>query len=246
MCIRDRVRLLISDCQPGDFNMTSEYIFAHIEVDNNDPPSVRFIDVPQPLSVQKESIPLSWEGFDPEGSKVFYALYYKPLGIDGWIPVSGATKLETTSFIWDVSELENGEYELKIVATEDSRDKLSTEIITAPFEINNPVEEEDDEKDDDGGLKDPGTDGDEGSRTMIFVLLAVVVVLAAVLVVAGILIIKKKEDARKIPPPGGFYPMPPPGNLPGHAPPEQISGDRSPGKASLPPAAPQEIEDTGP
>ncbi len=103
------VKVLVADCQPGDNNMTTEFIYTGIIVDNNDPPTVEFTDIPEPQSNQTGQITISWNGEDPEGKGVTYGLYYRPAGTDGWIPIDGALTLETTSFIWDVSEIESGE-----------------------------------------------------------------------------------------------------------------------------------------
>jgi hypothetical protein len=235
------VRVLIADCQPGENNQTSEFIYTGIVVDNNDPPVVDFTDIPAPQSNQTGQITVSWNGEDPENKGVTYALYYRPAGTDGWIPIDGALQLETTSFIWDVSEMESGDYELRIVVTDKSREKLTYEVSTAVFEIYTPADDEDDDTDDTGGDKpvDDGGDDESSSTGLIIAVLLIGVALVAVIVVAGLLIMKKKNAAQQIPPPGGFPPANvqamPPGQQPSLQGDVRVGGLSPTGQQQLPP-----------
>ena len=213
------VKVLVADCQPGEMNKTTEFIYNGIVVDNNDPPNLELTDVPEPQSNQTGQITLSWDGEDPENKGVTFALYYRLAGTDGWIPIDGALRLETTSFIWDVSEMESGEYEIRIVATDKSREKFTTETTTSVFEIYTPVETGDDDDDDDtgGGNQGVDSDGDDSGSSMglIIAILLIGVILVAVIVVAGLLIMKKKNAEQQIPPPGGLPSGTPPAMPPG-------------------------------
>ncbi len=201
-----QIKLIISDCQPGANNKTSKYLFMGIIVDNNDPPVVAFTSVPDPLANNTGDLALSWEGSDPEDKGETYALYYRVAGNDGWIPISGALKLMTTSFIWNTSDLDTGDYELKIEITDGSKQKLTSEVIAPVFSVYVPVEEQPD-ADDDPLVIDPQGDDDNGSNLpLLLLILAIGMILFLVMIVAGVLVMKKKNAAQQIPPPGGFPP----------------------------------------
>lgn len=205
-----QVKLLISDCQPGDNNRTSEYIYPTFTVDNNDPPVVEFTQAPEPLSNNTETITLSWDGSDPENKGVSYSLSYREAGQTNWMPINGALKLVTTSFIWDVTDLEAGDYELRIVAVDGSRDKLEAEATTSAFEIWVAPTDTDTDTDTDNDTdsdKDAGDSSDGGISAGLIAVLAIVGLIVILgIVIAGVLVMKKNSQPAQMPPPGGLPP----------------------------------------
>jgi len=217
-----QVKIVVSDCQEGEFNRTTEYVFPNIIVDNNDPPTIELISAPDPLANNTGDITFSWDGSDPEGKDVHYALYYRPAGTDGWIPITGALKLTTTSFIWNTSEMETGDYEVKIVATDTSREKLESEVITPAFSIYVPPEKVNENNNNNNNQNTEVTSSDDGSSTttIIIAVIALGLVLVIAMLVAGLLIMKKKSASAAFPPPGGL----PPGMTTPGMPPSQQQG----------------------
>jgi len=66
------VKMVVADCQPGDFNMTAEHLFPDLVVDNNDAPSIEITTAPDPNIEYEDSVTFSWSGSDPEGDRLFY------------------------------------------------------------------------------------------------------------------------------------------------------------------------------
>ncbi|MGA1872603.1 MAG: hypothetical protein ACMUHY_02935 [Thermoplasmatota archaeon] len=233
------VKMVVADCQPGEFNMTAEHEFPAITVDNNDPPTVEITNAPDPNIEHEDSISFSWTASDPENNDLTFTAYYHLVGDSGWTMVPGAFKMTTTSFTWDISTLPAGDYELKIVALEDTRDSFEAEVITTSFRIKDKGEIIDDDDDDDD-VTPIETDDESNLGLILGIVIALIVLLVIGLVAAGLVIMnRKKAAATQLPPPGGL-PMQQAGpGLPGVEA-GALPGAAQPPKQELPPApAPQ-------
>ncbi|MFW3146612.1 MAG: hypothetical protein ACMUIE_07350 [Thermoplasmatota archaeon] len=229
------VKMVVWDCQEGDFNMSAEHLFPPLVVDNNDPPELEVTQGPDPSIEYDKTLSLSWSGTDPEGNPLVYSVYYRPLGTDGWIPFEGGYKVPSTSLMIDLEDFEDGTYELKIVASEESGQRLETELITTTFTVKHVADVIDDDDDDTQPIS--GDDDDSSSSSMLLVLVVVAgiaMVLIIALVIVGVVVMKKRDQEAKLPPPGGFPPAPQGPGLP------PVTGGQLPGAttpaAQLPPA----------
>jgi hypothetical protein len=223
-----KVMLEVYDCTA--VNLSAMYILDLV-VDNNDPPELSFTQSPPPASNNTDIISFSWSGTDPEGKNVVYDIYYRIAGTTNWISI--ANSLSATSFNWNTSKLTTGDYQLRIVGTDSSTDKLGSEIITEPFHVyvepkDIDIGPTDDDDDDTNG------DGNDMTTVILMVLIITAVVLVG-LALISIIIIKKRKEAAQLPPPGGMMmpPMMPPQNLP-------------PGQVPTGPLPPQSVQQTLP
>ncbi len=204
-----KVMLEVYDCTA--VNLSAIYILDLV-VDNNDPPELSFTQSPPPASNNSDIISFSWSGTDPEGKNVVYDIYYRIAGTTNWISI--ANSLSATSFSWNTSKLTTGDYQLRIVGTDSSTDKLGSEVVTEPFHIYvkpkdidiGPTDDDDDTTDDDGN----------DMTTIILLVLIITAVILVGLALLSIIIIRKRQEAAQLPPPGGMMmpPMMPPQNLP--------------------------------
>jgi hypothetical protein len=130
------VKFVFFDNQPGNFSRSVEYIFEDLLVNNiNDAPEVEIITN---ISMEKEyegEITLEWTGVDADGDNITYTLYYLKEDTTDWILIPGAENLNSTIFTWNISEMEEGRYKVKMIAMEDYKDHLTAEIETTYFHI---------------------------------------------------------------------------------------------------------------
>jgi hypothetical protein len=202
-----KVKMLVADCQEGDANLTDEYLFMDITVDNNDAPTIEMTSAPDPSVEHEDTISFAWTGEDPEGDNLYYTAYYRIVGDSGWTAVQGAFRIQTTSFTWDISTLPAGDYELKIVVVEDTRDSFEAEIVTQSFtvkEVTGPIVDDDDDDD----VVGPGTSDSEGSGSLALILAIVIILVVIIilgLIIGGLVLMnKRKAAATQLPPPGGL------------------------------------------
>ncbi|MGA1866293.1 MAG: hypothetical protein ACMUFK_02365 [Thermoplasmatota archaeon] len=238
-------KMVVADCQPDDLNRTAEYLFPAFEIDNNDPPTLDLTSAPDPYIEHENEITFSWTGSDPEGDKLYYTAYYHKVGESSWSMIPGAFKISATSLTWDISLLPAGDYEIRLVAVEDTKDSFETEVTSTSFRIK---EKEVIIDDDDDDIIPPVDDDTEESNLGLF--LAIVIIIAVliilVLVVLALVVLRKRTEAAKLPPPGGVPIIPPGTQLPGSVaggelPPQKPTQGLPPSPApQLPPPSPQE------
>ncbi|MBN1540082.1 MAG: hypothetical protein JW939_08055 [Candidatus Thermoplasmatota archaeon] len=239
------VKMVVADCQPDDMNRTAEHLFPEFEVDNNDPPTLEMTSAPDPYIEHENEITFSWTGSDPEGDKLYYTAYYHKVGESSWSMIPGAFKISTTSFNWDISLLPAGDYEIRLVVVEDTKDSFETEVISQSFRIKEKEVIIDDDDDDDTL---PPVDDDEESNLGLFlgIAIAITVLIILVLIVLALVILKRRKEAQQLPPPGGVPMMPPGGQLPGSVAGGELAPQQSPSglppspAPQLPPSTPQE------
>jgi hypothetical protein len=82
---------------------------------------------------------LSWEGLDPNGDEVSYAVYIKAADEKEWRLL--ADDLSDRLFSWDAESYANGDYRVKVVASDKPDNPpgtaLETERLSMPFHIDN-------------------------------------------------------------------------------------------------------------
>ncbi len=188
-------------------NLSAFHIFENLIVNNPDAPTVDFLSTPTAGSNNTEDLIISWEGSDLDDDQITYKLMYSLDG-GGWKLVPSASGLVDTTFVWNTSGMETGDYRLKVIATESTTSGLTDEKETDAFHIYVPPA--DDGGDPTGGepTEPSGSTDDNGNSALIIVVLLVLLLLIAVMGLLGILVIKKRREAAAVPP-GGF--MPPPG-----------------------------------
>jgi hypothetical protein len=131
-----KVKFIFSDCQDGEFGRSTEYVFEDLVVNNvNDAPVVVLVTEIDPEKPYRGWMNLTWTGSDADGDNVTYSLYYKLEGADEWIPIPGAQNINEMEFSWDISEVKEGRYRVKIVALEDWKEGLEDELETIVFTI---------------------------------------------------------------------------------------------------------------
>jgi hypothetical protein len=132
------LKLIVSDCQPEDFNHSTEYIFNNILVNNiDDAPVIEFLTEGLGILVFKNEILLEWRGTDADGDGITYSLFYEKDGEEVWLPMEGAQDITDTSFLWDISDVEDGTYRIKIIAKENYTLGLEGAYITTEIRIVN-------------------------------------------------------------------------------------------------------------
>jgi hypothetical protein len=244
-----QVKVVISD--GSEDNLTAEHIFTGIEVNNPDAPTVQFTTAPVQSANVTGEISLAWSSEDADGDDITYELQYREAGEETWIPIQDADGLTTTVFLWNTSKLETGDYELRIIATDDSSKMLQGEEIIGPFQI-----WVDKGEDPDGGhsVIDPVEDkpsDDESDLSGVFIALGIVVVVIMLIIVAVlvILVVRRKQkdnEAFYNAPPGGL-PMTQAPGLPGQQTSELPPADSGAvTQGALPPAAPQPQQPAAP
>ncbi|MEA3559916.1 MAG: hypothetical protein U9R75_11740, partial [Candidatus Thermoplasmatota archaeon] len=203
------VKMIIADCQEGEFNMTVEHLFPTLIVDNNDPPTIEITQGPDPTVEYDESVSVSWGASDPEDDELLYSVYYRKSGTETWIPANNGLDLTSTTFSIDTSTLDDGVYEMRIVAKEDERGGFESEVLAQSFTIKHVSAVIDDDDDDTIGDDDDGETKDSGMM-LVAVFGAIALLMVIGLIAVGLVIMKKKQAEAQIPPPGGF-----PGQIPG-------------------------------
>jgi len=131
------VKLRVSDCQGGEDNRTVEALFPRQMVVNNinDPPTIELeTDISADVAYSNE-ITFKWTSSDPDGDPVSYTLYYRMKGDMEWIAIPGASQLTETNFTWNISKLEEGYYQVKIVAKETTATGMEAELETIAFYV---------------------------------------------------------------------------------------------------------------
>ncbi|MFO8051165.1 MAG: hypothetical protein R6V01_05630 [Thermoplasmatota archaeon] len=200
-----QVKMLIADCQEGEFNMTVEHLFPGLTVDNNDPPTIDIIQGPDPGAEYDESVSVEWDATDPEGDQLTYHVYFRKAGEDTWIPATGGSQLSTTVFSLDTTDLDDGQYEIKVIAEEDKKGGYKAEVLTQTFTVKHvgDITDDDDIVDDD--IIDDDDDGSSDNGMAIVIIIAfIVLIMIIAIVVAGVLIMKKRQSEAQLPPPGGI------------------------------------------
>lgn len=80
--------------------------------------------------------PVTWKAADPNGDPLAYELAYRRAGTAGWTLLGEA--LEASPFTWDTNGLAEGEYELRLTASDEPRqgdDALRDELVWGPVTV---------------------------------------------------------------------------------------------------------------
>lgn len=103
----------------------------------NRKPSVSYDD-PSAIRYVKKEGELSWDASDPDSDTLRYHLYYSADQGATWSEI--AKNIDETSHDWDVSELEPGRYDVRIVADDTVSNPgrgLTDEVIVGPIYVDN-------------------------------------------------------------------------------------------------------------
>ena len=94
---------------------------------------------PGAIPAHKTERTVSWEAKDPDGDKLEYKLYQRGVGEKEWKLLKD--ELTTTSYTWDTETVPDGQYELRVVASDSPSnppDKAQTaEKVSEPILIDN-------------------------------------------------------------------------------------------------------------
>jgi hypothetical protein len=207
---------------PIDTTLIATHIFDGVIVNNPDAPTVSFTQAPANGANVSGIVSYNWEGADLDEDALTYSLYYRAFGDTDWIPI--VSGIDATSYSWNTSSLKTGNYQVRIVARDNSKTHLETEEIIGPFQIYvksvvGPGG--------DGTGQDPTkvTDDNSNDNTVLFVAIAVLLLLFFVVIGLVVVVMIRKNSAPKtqLPPPGGL-PIPPAGTQTPHAPDQIPSG----------------------
>ncbi|MFW3145314.1 MAG: hypothetical protein ACMUIE_00700 [Thermoplasmatota archaeon] len=131
------VKIRVSDCQPGEDNLTTEAHFPRQMIVNNinDPPTIELLSEISAEEIYSKEITFRWTSSDPDGDPLSYTLYYRAKGENEWKMIPGAFQLTETNFTWNISALQEGYYQVKIVAKETTSTGIEAEIETIEFYV---------------------------------------------------------------------------------------------------------------
>ncbi len=188
-------------------NLSAFHVFENLILNNPDAPTVDFLSAPAASSNNTGDITISWEGSDPDDDQITYKLMYSLDGVN-WKLIPSASGLVDTTFVWNTSDMETGDYRLKIIATESTTSGLNEEKEIEPFHIYVPPADDGGDPDDGEPIEPSDSTEDNSNTALIIVVLLVLLLLIAVMGMLGILVIKKRRETAAVPP-GGL--MPPPG-----------------------------------
>jgi len=203
---------------PTDPELKTSHIFDNIVVNNPDAPMVEFTGSPNNGDNVTGEITFAWEGSDPDGDGLTYSLYYRKFGDEQWIPFKAA--YDGTTFTWNTSALTTGNYQIKVLARDDSKSHLEGEDVIGPFEIYVPKKTTGGDDPQDPIDEDPVDNGNDSSAMLIVAVVVLFLLLIVVIGLVAVVMMRKKAPQAPLPPPGG---MTGPGQIPAS------------GQASLPP-----------
>jgi hypothetical protein len=220
-----QVKIVITDS--SDYHLTDEHIFTNIQVDNPDPPSVEFTSAPSEGDNVTGDISFDWSGEDPdEGDSLTYDLYYRTAGESSWTPVEGGLGLDIPSFSWNTSGLDSGDYQVRIVAKDQTG--KTTEKVLPVFHIHSPEVEDEDGGNGGGRDEQPVEEEDDGGGGIIIAGVIIAIVLLLIVAVLVVLLVVKKRKVSD-----DFFQQPPggaptgPQQEPGKAPSTDLQGINS-------------------
>lgn len=130
-------KIRVSDDQGEQYERSTETTFPDKMIVNNknDPPEVEVIEGPEANVTYKGEIRLRWEGSDADGDNILYTIYYREKGETDWIVIPDARDLDTNTYLWNISDLKEGHYQVRIVGVEDYEDELKSEWISDEFYV---------------------------------------------------------------------------------------------------------------
>jgi hypothetical protein len=247
-----QLKVVVADPVTGG---RTEYVYPEFEVNNPDAPTIQLVQNPSPGERVSGDVPFSWSAQDLDGDSLKFYLYYSPEGDSSWFPIMEAQGIASSSFIWNTTTMDNGNYTFKVVVRDWSIEDLQAEAVTQAFYILN-VKPAGDDDDTSGDVSGRGSDG--GSDTTLIIIIVAFAALIIILVLAALLVLvfRKPQQAAPTPPPG-YHQLPqgitggqlPQGQvgaqLPPRAQPQLPPGASPQQQAPLPPPAPQ-TSTTGP
>ncbi len=235
----DEYQIRITVADPVLTGQSTTFIYPEFEVNNPDTPSISLIGAPTIDSNNTGDIPISWSGEDADGDVLKYYLYYSDASLISWMPIYEAQAITSSSYIWNTSELESGDYILKIVVKDGTKADLQTEVLTQSFHIHIVEDVITDPK---SGDKDSTTTSETDNTTLLIVVFVGIVFILIIVVMGMVLVLMKRKAApvQMMPPPQ--QPAMPPAASGGPLPPVQQPQTQLPPQPvqQLPPTQPQQ------
>jgi hypothetical protein len=189
-----QLRIRVAD--PVLTGQVAEFVYPEFELNNPDPPTLAIVESPIPGSNNTGDISLAWSGEDPDGDVLSYYLYYSHAAVLDWYPIYEAQGIKASSFIWNTSEMETGDYILKVVVRDGTKANLEAEAVTAYFHIHTEEEIVDDGK---TGGKDTGVTASNNDSTLLIMVVIGIVMIALILVLGSILLLVKRKSGPPAP-----------------------------------------------
>ncbi|MCD6383102.1 MAG: hypothetical protein J7L88_01415 [Thermoplasmata archaeon] len=114
-------------------NLTDER-YANITIERPDPPAV---SITSPDGGEYNNlVTVAWEASDPDGDSLTYTLKYSS---DGNVWLTIVVDLTDTQYIWNVSQVPEGRYRIKVIAKDSSPSHLTAEATSREFIIRHPA-----------------------------------------------------------------------------------------------------------
>ncbi|MEA3559915.1 MAG: hypothetical protein U9R75_11735 [Candidatus Thermoplasmatota archaeon] len=193
-------QLKITVADPKIPSLVSEFIYPAFEVNNPDAPEIEWVSLPSAGDNVTGELSLSWSGSDKDGDVLKYYISYSPEGDPGWYPVSDAQGMTSSSYVWNTSDLDSGNYQIKVLVRDGSKDTLETEIATDTFRIY-VLKEVEDKNSETGNGKSGSID--DGNNNSLFILLAagIAVILILLTVMIVIVMVRRRQQPLMMAPP---------------------------------------------
>ncbi len=120
----------------------SEFYINDVEVHHNDPPFIGLKSSPAKGETIDKEVNLSWFAMDIDGSEVIVDLYYR-YGDGEWVHIDTLNGSGHRSYVWNVSKMEGGPYDIRLVVKEITAEGLFSQQITPTFNITGKGERKD-------------------------------------------------------------------------------------------------------
>lgn len=177
---------------PGLF---TEEIIRDVNVYHNDPPTLTLRSIPAKGGNLTGAVVLSWYASDRNGDDVTVDISYRR-NQGEWIHISDVPGTGLGTYIWNISDLGGGSYDIRFIAREDTPEMLYSIKVPPTFNITGSG------SDLDLGSSRGGDHSMLGRSSHVIVIMIVALLIAAVIVSMLLIVRRKRVDTSDLPPMG--------------------------------------------